>query len=110
MKLPYGARAFVDIAKLRDYCLDSTHPEGRHKARVFYSALGISSGDAEFLHQAILDAVAGTDAVAGDSDAYGARYLVDFELKRESRRAAIRTVWIVRRNEDFPRLLTCYVL
>jgi hypothetical protein len=110
MKLPNVARASVDIAKLRDYCLNSTHPEGRHKARVFHSALGISSGDAEFLRQAILDAVAGTDAVAGDSDAHGARYLVDFELKRESRQAAIRTVWIVRRNEDFPRLLTCYVL
>jgi len=110
MKLPNAARAFVDIAKLRDYCLDSTHPEGRHKARVFHSALGISSGDAEFLHEAILDAVAGGDAVAGDLDTYGARYLVDFELKRETMRAAIRTVWIVRRNEDFPRLLTCYVL
>lgn len=110
MKLPNVARASVDIAKLRDYCLNSTHPEGRHKARVFHSALDISSGDVEFLRQAILDAVVRTDAVAGDSDAYGARYLVDFELKREGKQAAIRTVWIVRRNEDFPRLLTCYVL
>jgi len=77
---------------------------------VFQSALGISSRHAEFLRQAILDAVAGIDAVAGDQDAYGVRYLVDFELKRESRQAAIRTVWIVRDHEDFPRLLTCYVL
>ena len=110
MKLPNVARASVDIAKLRDYCLNSTRPEGRYKARVFQSALGISTGDAEFLRLAILDAVAGTDAVAEESDAYGARYLVDFELERESRQAAIRTVWIVRRNEDLPRLLTCYVL
>jgi len=110
VKLPNIARASVDIAKLRDYCLNSTHPEGRHKARVFQSALGISSGDAEFLRQAILDAVARIDAVAGDSDAYGARYLVDFELKRGSRQVAVRTVWIVRYSEDFPRLLTCYVL
>ena len=110
MKLPNAARASVDIAKLRDYCLDTTHPEGRHKARVFQSALGISSEDAEFLRGAILGAVAGADAVAGDSDIYGARYLVDFELRRESKQATIRTVWIVRRTEDFPRLLTCYVL
>ena len=110
MKLPNVARASVDIAKLRDYCLNSTHPEGRHKARVFHSALGISSRDAEFLRQAILDAAARTDVVAGGSDAYGVRYLADFELKREGRQATIRTVWIVRRNEDFPRLLTCYVL
>ncbi len=110
MKLPNAARASVDIAKLRDYCLSNTHPEGRHKARVFQSALGISSGDAEFLREAILDAAAKTDAVAEDSDAHGARYLLDFELKRENRQAMIRTAWIVRRNEDFPRLLTCYVL
>jgi len=110
MKLPNVARASVDIAKLRDYCLNSTHPEGRHKARVFQSALGLSSVDAEFLRRAILDAAIGTDAVVGDSDIFGVRYLLDFELKRESRQAAIRTVWIVRRDEDFPRLLTCYVL
>lgn len=38
------------------------------------------------------------------------RDVVDFELKRGSKRAMIRTVWIVRRNEDYPRLLTCLVL
>ena len=34
MKLPYGAHAVVDIAKLRDYCLSAEHPRGRHKARL----------------------------------------------------------------------------
>ncbi len=110
MKLPNAERAFVDIAKLRDYCLDSTHPEGRHKARVFQSALDLSEGDAEFLRQAILAAAVDAEAVAGESDEYGARYLLDFELNRGNRNARIRTVWIVRRNEDFPRLATCYVL
>lgn len=109
MKLPNAARAFVDIAKLRDYCLNGSHPEGRHKARVFRSALDLSAEDAEFLRQAILDAVAEAEAVAGNSDAYGSRYLVDLELNRGNRKAWIHTVWIVRRNEDFPRLATCYV-
>lgn len=95
---------------VRDYCLGSSHPEGRHKARVFYSALDLSAKDAEFLRQAILDAVVSTDAVRGRSDAHGSRYLVDLGLRRGAKRATIRTVWIVRRNEDFPRLLTCYVL
>lgn len=110
MKLPNAERAFVDIAKLRDYCLDETHPEGRHKARVFRSALDLSERDAEFLRQAILAAVADAEAVAGDSDEYGSRYLLDFELNRGNRKARVRTVWIVRRNEDFPRLATCYVM
>jgi hypothetical protein len=40
MNLPGGGDAIVDIAKLRDYCLDSRHPRGRHKARVFAATLG----------------------------------------------------------------------
>ena len=104
------ARAFVDIAKLRDYCLDSPHPEGRHKARVFRSALDLTEDDAEELRQSVLDQVAQAETVPGETDEYGSRYLVDFELTRGSKKARVRTTWIVRRNEDFPRLATCYVL
>ncbi|MDH3287847.1 MAG: hypothetical protein OEP48_09030 [Betaproteobacteria bacterium] len=110
MKLPNAARAFVDIAKLRDYCLDSSHPEGRHKARVFQSALDLTAIDAEFLRRSILDAATEGEAITGEADEYGSRYVVDFELDRGSRKARVRTIWIVRRNEDFPRLATCYVL
>jgi hypothetical protein len=39
----------VEIAKLQDYCLSTVHPEGRHKARVFYSVLGLGSRDAKEL-------------------------------------------------------------
>jgi hypothetical protein len=40
MRLPNADRAVVDIAKLRDYSLNNSHPEGKSKARVFLSALG----------------------------------------------------------------------
>ncbi len=43
MKLPNSDRAVVDIAKLRDYCLNPAHPRGRHKARVFAAALGLTA-------------------------------------------------------------------
>ena len=33
----------VDLAKLRDYCLNEEHPRGRHKARVFRSRLGLTA-------------------------------------------------------------------
>jgi hypothetical protein len=35
VKLPHVELAVVDIAKLRDYCLNADHLRGRHKARVF---------------------------------------------------------------------------
>ena len=110
MKLPGAEQAYVDINKIRDYCLGSTHPEGRHKARVFRSALDLSERDAEFLRSAILDAIAEAEAVPAKTDAHGSRYLVDLKIRRGAKHATIRTVWIVRRDEDFPRLLTCYVL
>jgi hypothetical protein len=49
MKLPNAERVFVDIAKLRDYSLDPVHPEGKHKARVFAAALGLSRNEAGWL-------------------------------------------------------------
>ena len=57
MKLPNADRAIVEIEKLRDYCLSSSHPRGRHEARVFINALGITADDAQELTQAILYAV-----------------------------------------------------
>jgi hypothetical protein len=42
--LPNGHRAFVDVAKLRDYYLNPSHEDGKHKARVFASALEDSPG------------------------------------------------------------------
>jgi hypothetical protein len=70
----------------------------------------LAAKDAEFLRRAILDVVASAEAALTDSDAFGSRYLLDFELTRGSKKAMIRTAWIVRRGENFPRLLTCYVL
>jgi hypothetical protein len=109
MKLPGGEQAVVDLAKLRDYCLSTRHARGRHKARVFASVLGITSTDAEFLRMELLRAAREIDATAGDIDEHGARYTIDFEVVRGDRRAAVRSSWIVLRDETVPRLTSCYV-
>ena len=54
MKLPGVERAVADIAKLRDYCLNPSHPRGRHKARMFAAVLGLEQADAEFLREELL--------------------------------------------------------
>ena len=68
MKLPGGERAVVDIAKLRDYCLNDLHPRGRHKARVFASALGLTVADADVLQRSLLNAAREGNAQASDID------------------------------------------
>lgn len=110
MKLPAGDRAFVDVAKLRDYCLNPIHPRGRHKARVFASTLGLTSADAEFLAEELLRAAREGDASPGGRDQYGERYTIDFKLARRDRRAVIRSAWIISRNYRGPRLTSCFVL
>ena len=110
MRLPGAERAIVDISKLRDYCLSPTHPRGRHKARVFASSLRLLRADAELLRTQLLEAVLEGNAVESDSDEYGERYILDFDLTKEGLTARVRSGWIVRRGEDFPRLTTCYVL
>jgi hypothetical protein len=110
MKLPGGDNAIVEIAKLRDYCLDPQHPRGRHKARVFAATLGLAQTDAEFLRESLLRAAREADALVGESDEYGDRFTVDFELNRGNRRAVVRSAWIVLRGETVPRLTSCFVL
>jgi hypothetical protein len=111
MKLPNGARAVVEIGKLRDYCLSAQHPEGRHKARVFLSALGMAAQDAGGLREILLSAAVNSPmASVTSSDEYGCRYSVDMVVSWGSRAALVRSAWIIKTGEDFPRLVSCYVL
>ena len=68
MKIPNAERAIVDIGKLRDYCLNSEHNDGKHKARLFSAALGMGINDAEALREALLQAVQTANAQLGKND------------------------------------------
>jgi hypothetical protein len=62
----------VELAKLTDYCLDETHPRGRHKARVFAAQLGLGLSDAGHLRAELLRAAANSpDALEGAVDGFG---------------------------------------
>jgi hypothetical protein len=110
MKLHNGDASIVEIEKLRDYCLSPAHPRGRHKARVFKALLEMTAADAEELRNALMKAAKNKDATLGISDQYGVRYTIDFELSRGDRTAAIRSCWIVKSGEIFPRFVTCFIL
>ena len=110
MKLRGGATATVGVSKLRDYCLDPHHPRGRHKARVFLSALGLGQGDADFLRATLLKAALEADAMPGEADECGERYTVDFLLTHGGHEATVRSAWIILRGESAPRLTSCFVL
>ena len=110
MKLPNADKAFVNIAKLRDYSLDVAHPEGKHKARVFAAAIGLTRNDANWLREQLLQIARTGDCISGKKTNHGQRYILDFTLAHRGKSARLRSVWNVRPNENFPRLVTCYVL
>lgn len=110
MKLPNAENAYVDLAKLHDYCLNQEHPRGQHKARVFAQALGLTAVHAEELRQNLLDAVRSSDATFLERDDYGDRYRVDFLVDRAGQEVTVRSLWIVKRGDDIPRFVSCYVL
>jgi hypothetical protein len=110
MRLPNPELAIIDDRKLAEYSLNPEHAEGQHKARVFKSALNMDASHLEELKLALLSAVANYDAVPAAKNAYGQKYIVDFPLTHEDKTATIHSVWIVRNDENSPRLVTCYVL
>jgi hypothetical protein len=110
MKIPNAEHAVVDTAKLSGYCLNPNHPYGKNKARLFESLLGLRVEHSANLRERILKAVLDNEAIAGEVDYFGHRYLVDFEMTRPNRAVWVRTAWIIRTGENFPRLTTCYIL
>ena len=63
MKLPNPENAIVDRQKLAGYCLNPNHPDGKHKARVFKSALSLDINNADELGLALIEAAKNYDAI-----------------------------------------------
>lgn len=110
MKMPNGEQAVVVPEKLLRYALDPTSEFGRHKARVFARALGISQENAELLRTALLGAALTGEAITTRSDQFGQRYQIDFQLSTPAGAATVRSAWIIETGSPIPRLITCYVL
>jgi hypothetical protein len=110
MTFPKDHSSEIDLRKLVGYCLNPRHEEGRHKARVFASALGVGPEDADWLRKEILMAVASAEATVETVSPYGMRYVIDVQIRRQGKVARVRTAWMVRAGETIARLTTCYVL
>jgi hypothetical protein len=110
MKLPNRENADLGV-KLEDYSLNPLHRQGQHKARVFESALGITLANKEVLSHALFTAAKNSnDAVAFGDNGFGKTYVLRFRLTTKKGSATVLSAWIVRHNEDFPRLTTCFMV
>ncbi|HEX8398197.1 MAG TPA: hypothetical protein VF644_12275 [Pyrinomonadaceae bacterium] len=107
MRVPNAEKAVVDIRKLRDYCLNPNHEVGKHKARIFAAAFGLTSADASELQTALHEAIKNIDAEIGRLDEYGQRYTIDFNFEWKGKHGIIRSGWIIKTDSEAPTLVTC---
>ncbi len=109
MKIPNCEKAIIDTAKLTEYTLNPEHPRGKHKALLFKDLLGIELADANTLLSWIREALLKKNAELGLKDQFGQRYVLDFSKTHLGREVTIRTTWIIRTNENFPRMVSCFI-
>ena len=108
MNLPNVDRAVIDPTKIRDYLLSTSHPVGRFKA-AFFATLGYGADRWEILQDDFLTVARTGNAIAGQVSSFGVKFEVDGILTGPSgRQGAVRTVWIVRDGEQFPRFVTAF--
>ncbi|MCK7463022.1 hypothetical protein L8O44_03660 [Enterobacter roggenkampii] len=102
--------AVVDPKKLAAYALDSTHPTGGHKARVFESALGYNPTNAYVLAARIQDGVLLAPAKVLQANSYGQTMPVEMPiLGVNGETAIVRTGWMYETDALVPRLTTLFV-
>ena len=105
MKLPADV-AVISPEKLRGYILSPTHPDGRSKA-AYLGHCGYLQTDWRRLEHDLRAQHLILDAAPGRPSLYGAKYeIVGVLVGPNGATSRIRTVWIVRHGEAFPRFVT----
>jgi len=97
----------VELEKLRDYLLDPSHVDGRHKAR-YFSAFGYSQSNAVAFADALANHARDNDVVRRSASRWGHKYAIECHVETPDRRnPCIVTIWIDIGNGQ-ARLVTSY--
>ncbi|MEN3285201.1 MAG: hypothetical protein V7607_6341 [Solirubrobacteraceae bacterium] len=109
VRLPNARRARIPTDKLVRYALDPSHERGKHKARVFTSALGIAAADWRYLHDAILAALPEAAVRSTRITPFGATYeVVAMVDGLNGATKPVVTTWIIE-GDGPPRLTSTWV-
>jgi hypothetical protein len=108
MKLPNAQSALVPSEKITNYLLDAAHPDNHGKAR-FFAALGFTADKWEVLAQAFRKHAQSSDVAEHLESPHGLKYVINGPIETPlGRTVAVRTVWIIDRGRNCPRLVTAY--
>jgi hypothetical protein len=109
LRLPRADEAAVPREKLAGYALDPSHSRGRHKARVFASALAVHTKDWRFLRDQILAALPSSPVRTTRITPFGVAYEVVVMIDGlNGATAPVVTTWLIEGNAP-PRLTSTWV-
>lgn len=109
--LPHFEQAVIPIEKLENYVLNSEHPKGKNKARVFQSTLEIERRHANVLAELIQKSLLRAPAEQGETTEYGDCWTTWHEIIGFNGQSAVVTVaWMFKKNaEQIPVFISCYI-
>ncbi len=108
MKLPNAHLAVIEREKITEYILNPAHPDNGGKAG-FFEAQGFRRDAWETLAASLRKLAATGDVTEAVESSHGQKYILDARIETPSgKRPIVRTVWIVDRGLDAPRLVTAY--
>ena len=106
--LPNARLALVDREKITEYLLNPAHPDNGGKAP-FFVALGFQKENWERLATALSNLALTTPVSQSMETVHGKKYIVDGAIETPAGKTpVVRTVWIIDRGTDVPRLVTAY--
>jgi hypothetical protein len=108
MKLPNGESAIIPMEKLMGYCLNPDHASGKHKAKVFASALGITAENADDLRELIAEAAIEGEVIQQNSTEFGQLYKIDWTIP-DRKSVILRTLWEITSDQPNPRLVSAFI-
>lgn len=110
MKLPSAERAIVPRAKIVDYILSFTHPDGSSKA-AFFVRFGFSADAWETMADTLLEHVRAVDVARTERSPFGVRYIIEGIIRTpDGRDPAIRSIGFIEDGDNTPRFVTAYPL
>jgi hypothetical protein len=108
MQLPNANTAELSREKIVGYLLNPEHPDGAGKAAFFYAA-GFRVERWQELADALKSLAERVPVTRSVDSSHGSKYIVDGPIGTPSgRTVTVRTVWIVDRGSQVPRLVTAF--
>ena len=108
MKLPNLENALVEKRKITDYLLSEENSGGKS---AFFITFGFTVDGWEMLRAVMLEHAAVNEITRISETSHGVKYIIEGEMQTpDGRLPHVRSVWIIDKGKDAPRLVTAYPL